>query len=791
MDTNEIIEHVADLGLPDAGIEYTRRALESPSRIVGRSRFLAVATRFASQKLGQVIQSESHTCELPFLHAQELDDDVVACMDQPPPLYVESIDKRGHRHRGCKTPDYLVIRKGGVFLYECKTPGELARLVSEQPGNWGLDGGRFRYLPAEAPAASLGMSFLIHDASTIGPIHAANLNILVDVKRAGLPPLDERTLVKATRLLLMHNGLTISNLATELHFDSVTPILAAALHKQVFVAIRLQLLGKPDSTTIYATEAYLELAERALLAGADVDCLREENYQAPIALSKKAFSKAIAYFERVKKIRTGELSPTRSDYRHMAALRRCKESGQLPLLEIAPAYHRRGSKKSLPDAIEKVIADEIRANYSRPERWSISALYRSISAQLKQKGLTPISYETLRQRVRKNSRTSLAKAREGYRAANAVMPPTHMKDRAIRACFAWEKAHVDATVLDEKIWLATPLSDILARPTIYLLIDEATSYILAYWVCFGSAGDQAVACLFRDCIRRHQTFPSETMHDQGSEFFSIYVESFTASIGADLLRRPSAAPRWGSHVESAFHRINELIIHRMPGNTQNDQRGRSSTADKRSAAHARYNLMTFMSILEETLIDWLNNRPIKDEIATPDEKFLASQQQFKGITRKITLSSELLANTAIPAEGKRRVDHARGIRFENRRYVGPGIRCPSLHGMKVSIRWEPYNPNIIYADVRGSWVRLTCSGYQELENAGHLSQMTELHLRLGTASAARLAREEADHQLATQQVNLLTEQPVPVVKKCRPNQDPPEPDLFEQARKLCLDEGDL
>jgi hypothetical protein len=125
----EIIAHVRRLGLPESGVEYIRPALDGPSRFVGRNGFLAVSTRFASQKLGEVIQSESHTSELPFVHKQELDHDVLAVLDQPPSLPVETIDRRGRRHPHQKTPDYLVIRKDSVVLYECKQRAELNTLI--------------------------------------------------------------------------------------------------------------------------------------------------------------------------------------------------------------------------------------------------------------------------------------------------------------------------------------------------------------------------------------------------------------------------------------------------------------------------------------------------------------------------------------------------------------------------------------------------------------------------------------------------------------------------------------
>lgn len=153
MTREEIIAHVRQLGLPQSGIEYVCLALDGPSRFVGRNGFLAVSSRFASQKLGEVVQSESHTSELPFLHKQELDHEVLACLDQPPSLAVETIDRRGRRHPHQKTPDYLVIQKDGVVLYECKQRAELCTLVEAHPQHWTFENDQYRYLPLEKPTS--------------------------------------------------------------------------------------------------------------------------------------------------------------------------------------------------------------------------------------------------------------------------------------------------------------------------------------------------------------------------------------------------------------------------------------------------------------------------------------------------------------------------------------------------------------------------------------------------------------------------------------------------------------
>ena len=789
----EVIEHVRNLRLPKEGIEYIEQALVAPSRLAAQSRHPSVAARFASTKFGQVVQAESHTCELPFLYAQELDKDVLVCLDQPPPLFIEFKDKRGRLHRGRKTPDFLTVRSEGVYLYECKTHGDLVKFVVDQPANWAVEDGNYRYLPAEAPAAAWGMTFRVHDAGTISAVYAANLRLLVYAKRSHAPCLEERLLSKALRILTRHNGLSLSDLAYELKVEDLTPIIASVLSGQLYVLLRWQLLSSSHSTTVYPSKQHLDLAERAIIVAAEADSLRADNFEAPLTLSEIGFRHVIQALDRIRRVHAGEIKPTRTDYRNMRKLKEAETVGRLPLIALAPKFHLRGVRPCLPKVVEEAIENETRKCYASSIRWSITALKQAIDDKLRPLGLS-VSYETVRLRVRAHSQSELAKARVGYRAENASMVPVAIEESSIRASVSWERAHVDSTILDEKIWLQCSISAILQRPTFYLLVDESSSNILAYWVCFGSAGDQAVACLLRDCIRRHRKLPCSILHDRGSEYFSIFSENFTAAVGIDLIRRPSAAPRFGSYVETAFDRINKLIVHRLPGNTQNDKLGRASTAEMRSAAHARHDLFTFLKIIEKGLVGCLDNRPIGQNVATPQEMFVASEKQFEGIVRHVSITPDLLAHTAIPEKKGRLIDNARGIKFKHKFYVGPSINDPSLHGKKVPVRWEPYNPSIIYAKVHNHWERLTCRGYQELENAGHLPKLVELYMRFDTATASKAARDLADQKIAACLHEGLTDAFAPPPQAATVATEDVEPStaqLFTRARSMKFDKASV
>lgn len=745
----DLTRHIRRIGATAIGVDYIERAEMAPARLVGKTRHLSVSTRFASPKMGVVLQAESHTCELPFVHACELRADVLAIYDQPPQLAIEQIDRRGRLRRDPITPDFLVVTTEEVVIYECKTGAKLRELVDERPQSWVLDATGYRFLPGERAASALGFRFAVHNADSISAVQAANLRLLVNSKRSGVPSLDTRQLAKATLWLQRRHAMTIDDLANRLRLQDISPLFATVQAGQLHVLLKWQLLSDSLHTLVYATSEHALLAERAMIAAAELDPLRPQNFQAPIAFSPKALEKACVAAERIRLIRAGELVPNRTDYRHLAKLNEGMASGKSMMESVTPAFHLRGTHARLSPEAKALIAECIDV-YWTSLRLKITEVHRSTQAKFIALGQTGPCYETIRLAVHETKTHKRVRQREGHRAANAGMAPIAATQVAIPASYAWERAHIDSTDIDEKVWLGSRLSRILVRPKLYLLIDEATSYIVAFWLCFSHAGRQAVACLLRDCMRRHQKLPRCVMHDLGSEYLSVFHETFYATQSIDLQRRPSSAPRWGSYVESAINRINDLVVHRLPGNTQNDRLGRGSTPDVRSDSHARHDVNELLLIFEQELMGWLNHRPLEGRVGTPQENFDTSSAKFNSIARSVPLTSETLALSAIPVPVTHRIDQAHGIKYMHRWYIGDAIRDPRLDGKKVSIRWEPYNPSVIYAEINHRWERLVTRDYVRYENAGHLAQMTELYLRFDVPRSTWAMRQEVDALHAAQ-----------------------------------------
>ncbi len=179
----------ADLKIPPAGQAYVERVRTSdPSRRVqgGRGN---VCVRYASLKMGRVIQCESRKAEFPFAVHCEIDDDTLEYWDQAEKIKLTYLAATGRKVSHLETPDYLRIKRDEIALISCKTESELLELVKKSPelyrhnpdGSWSCP-------PAEAAAAELGLRHYVVSTAQLSPILVRNCEFLRDY-RIGEPDL--------------------------------------------------------------------------------------------------------------------------------------------------------------------------------------------------------------------------------------------------------------------------------------------------------------------------------------------------------------------------------------------------------------------------------------------------------------------------------------------------------------------------------------------------------------------------------------------------------------------------
>ncbi|MDG0857460.1 Mu transposase C-terminal domain-containing protein [Roseateles puraquae] len=250
----ELDKYLESRGVTAAGRAYIRRVRNSdPSRAVG-SGARNVTCKFASRKMGRVIQAESHGCELPSVWTWEFDSATYEFWDQPEAMSLPIVRADGRKSNLPKTADYLVLQQNFVGLVECKTREWLERERRNGNANFVCEGdGRWRYLPGEQAAHAWGLGYVVRVADENNPVLVDNLSMLDDYFIDGVPDVPAADRARIIDTLAEAKWMLIRDLQadTAITTDHLYTLIA---QRAVHVNLESSRLSEPWLTYIYRDE---------------------------------------------------------------------------------------------------------------------------------------------------------------------------------------------------------------------------------------------------------------------------------------------------------------------------------------------------------------------------------------------------------------------------------------------------------------------------------------------------------------------------------------------------------
>jgi len=178
----ELHELFERLGTPEAHRQKIQRIrTDAPVRAVDGGR-RSHRVRYASHKMGFVIECEAKITEYAAAVTWDFDDETLEFYGQPAFLQLTAQLPNGRRSSWTYTPDFFRITRSGFEFVECKTAKDLSKLVQERPHAYSIDErGDWHYRPAEEHVTSeYGASFRIRPASENNPVLIENLEYLRD-----------------------------------------------------------------------------------------------------------------------------------------------------------------------------------------------------------------------------------------------------------------------------------------------------------------------------------------------------------------------------------------------------------------------------------------------------------------------------------------------------------------------------------------------------------------------------------------------------------------------------------
>ncbi|MAI33813.1 MAG: hypothetical protein CMM07_19360 [Rhodopirellula sp.] len=264
----EIVERCAQAGVSEKGIEIVFAVRSSPParRVRSSSCVGSSAFTFASRKMGQTIQAESLSIELPAIYRHEFDQSVHEFYDQPSePLFLEYKSKKGRKVKAKSTADFFVISDDFVGWEEWKPLETVIQLAEDKPGRFVFDEalGRYRSPPAEEYAARFGLGFRVMTSQDISYRLTENFQYLKDFLHTEPTKYfekdNESVVFGDCRWVFLSDVLEASSVSPDDLFHWI-------LNQDVFVDLERDLLRQPRYCRLFKTQTDFLLLEDVKIA---------------------------------------------------------------------------------------------------------------------------------------------------------------------------------------------------------------------------------------------------------------------------------------------------------------------------------------------------------------------------------------------------------------------------------------------------------------------------------------------------------------------------------------------
>lgn len=216
-----------------------------------------VACRYASKKMGMVIQAESHKNELPALVKWDHDQITHEIYDQPPKVKLSYRATNGRLVSHMSTPDFFLLQDGFTGWVECKTEEWLQNSLKTGSEIFVRnDDGTWRCPPGERYANELGLGFRVRSSSETNWIWHRNIEFLTDYLDARCPPVATIEAAQIQETIGNQAWISIKELVDSgSNADAIYKMVADG---QLQVDLENSLLAEPERTMLFRDRQSME-----------------------------------------------------------------------------------------------------------------------------------------------------------------------------------------------------------------------------------------------------------------------------------------------------------------------------------------------------------------------------------------------------------------------------------------------------------------------------------------------------------------------------------------------------
>ncbi|PLY12617.1 MAG: hypothetical protein C0631_16580 [Sedimenticola sp.] len=701
--------------LPTRAREYLlQRIHEGPSRTVGRHTKGNVRSQYPSESLGHSTNSESYTAELPLFIRCEADSYIAAYYDQGPEVEVQGHDKNGRKRRKPYTSDAVVLTRDCIAVVQVKLLSTLQELVEKNPHDWQEHSGYYQYLPAESRFAYMGILHVVWSPPPGGEIFTQNLELFhqLPIQFSGSTHPDA---AKVLSTLETMRCASISQILDACDIQDCTAIFTLIRDNVLFASLKESLLTDIHTslvaTSIQELKASLSLRESAIATGLPKEPVDAEGLAVHEDLQEAL--RKLAIVEANEK--------TRSCRRYKKQIREGAENGLTPIQSLVPRRKAKtqddGRKKPKRPKIvlaylKSYISGEIEYREGNDKEKRRVDDIRKLTpmaafneyftdASLYHPDFAPVSRPTFIMHLNLKDPERRGRDRAGERGGNAAKEPTDVDDRAIKPSRPFECATIDHYKADIFCEAIRDTSDTyVASPWVSVMLDLATSYILALWITFSNPSKKTCAALLRLCARAHSRWPERIIVDRGSDFQSVYFQGVLANYKIRKDDRPVSDARYGAEAERFFNSMRVECLNHLPGNYVYIADNRSVSSSHQARKAELLDLRQFI-IQAGQHANWSNNCKIRNDRISATIAMEQGLLRFPFSGKEIEVDNKFMVATAVD-DGRYKLDRQRGLHIGDYHYTNTRLfRSIANH---LDTRDDPENPYIVYAHVADEWL---------------------------------------------------------------------------------------
>lgn len=441
----------------------------------------------------------------------------------------------------------------------------------------------------------------------------------------------------------------------------------------------------------------------------------------------------------------------RTQRRWLARQNAALANGGNEVLALVPRTDARGNRSlRLSEQQDELLRSVIDTHWRSHEAINYKSCYRALKVACEAAGVKAPSYPTLIARIKAEETTHDLRVRHGKRMAYQLgeFVDVLYVDTPVHGSRPFQYVHIDHTQLDIEL-LSARTGKPLGRPWLTLVVDAWSRRIVAFYLTFDPPSYHSVMMVMRDMVRRFQRLPEFIVVDNGRDFMSSAFETFLQVMGVHLRFRPAGQPRHGAVLERLFGRAHSEYVHNLVGNTKATKNVRMVTGMHLPVNFAEWTLEAMYFGLEYWATEYYDQERHPALDCSPREAFQRGLKESGARPqRQILCNRDFLIATCPPAdrEGVRVVNRQTGVKVNGLLYWNPEFRDPRIAGLRLPVRYDPWDAASVYVRSKDRWLHATC------RNLLGLGQLTEFERRALTEEYTHRSGTSLDDERSTQRL---------------------------------------